>query len=51
MQESCGEAASLSTGMGNHSSMALQVTSSPRPCPAPSCCKKPQGKMLEGLQK
>lgn len=39
------QAVSLSTGM------APQAASSLWPCPAPSWCKKPQGKMPERLQK
>lgn len=51
MEETYGEAISLSTGKGNHSGMASQAAPSPQPCHAPSWCKKPQGKMPEGLQK
>ena len=51
MEETHGEAVSLSMGTGNHSGTASQAAPSPRLCPAPSRCEKLQGKMPGGLQK
>lgn len=51
MEETYGEAISLSTGKGNHSGMASQAAPSPQPCHAPQLVQKTPGKDARGAAK